>query len=75
MTDYEQETIDMILSRNSRLNEYNVDSIYDMYREWSSTMFSAGWMFASERRVDLFVKWATTAPCDNYVKSTGNTND
>jgi len=66
MKHYETATIRMIRALGSRLNSKRDVSIAAMYREWSETTASAGWLTPIEEVVVAFVSWATTAPCDDY---------
>jgi len=64
LDEYKKETIFKIIEKNSRLNTFSFLEISELYRQWSNEVGSASWLMYSDRGIDAFIRWATTAPCD-----------
>jgi len=62
--DYQKRTLEMIRDKGSRLNDLSQDGIKELYRQWSKSTMSAGWLMHTENGINSFIQWATTAPCD-----------
>lgn len=58
-------TLELIRSVGSRLNELPDEHIKKLFHEWSTVTMAANWLLINERGAKVFVKWATTAPCDD----------
>jgi len=50
-----------------RINKLKKRRLRDLWHQWSMEMFCSQWIEPTDKNVEAFIEWATTAPCDEKV--------
>jgi hypothetical protein len=64
MKEYEKKLVDAVRRKSARLRVKSDERIIELYNEYSQQHYCAGWLTQSEKGVNAYIEWATTAPCD-----------
>jgi hypothetical protein len=61
LKDYQLETLRMIRATSLRLRWYSTRSLCDLWNQWSTDVYSAGWIHPTSNDIQRFVQWSYIA--------------